>query len=316
MRRVLCSAVMVCCVVSGVLAEMKNIKFSGTFDIQYRSGDSYKAAGDDRFIINDLYLQAKTEINENVEGLLKLDGADLAKETTNSTHKYVEEAQIIFKNVLSLPMTVVFGKDEMPYGQDYDKSLYDPLVHQLEIDKVWGLNGTYKLCKNYSIAAGIWEQSTTVDLPIHKSYTARLKCSPVPMLKAEASFANIAVLNGKDEKRFNAGAIVNVGDVLIHGEYNGFNDNFKTIAGYTLGKNPSLISFGIDYKINDMWKLKARHEILDDDITTDTIEGAYQFGIGYKIGESAALMVEFRNMIGEGATKDLKDVTVGVKVSY
>jgi len=71
---------------------------------------------------------------------------------------------------------------------------------------------------------------------------------------------------------------------------------------------------GVDYTATDRWKVKARYEKYDDDDSaTDTIEGAYVVGADYKLGENTALMIEYRNVMGEGTEKDKTDIGIGIK---
>jgi hypothetical protein len=294
-------------------------KVSGSFDIQYRYGDTFKSAGDDGFKIEELYLQVKAELGEGVAGLLKLDGADMNK--GKPSHKYVEEAQIIVKNVGGSPLTIVFGKDEMPFGQDYDSFQFDSLVHEFEIDKVWGLNCGYKIDGLGKVEAAVWEQDFTGTVSIYENITARLTVKAVENLTAKISYAKLKnpATDGKDETRISIGAVYKYQGLVAHGEYTLQENPLKRIkADKGRGEKPNLITIGAEYSFSDLpWKVKARYEIYDDDDSAkDTIEGAYVIGVDYKLGKKTKLMVEYQNVLGEGAEEDKADIGVGVKAKF
>lgn len=134
------------------MALAADVTLGGIYDIQHGTGESYKASGQDRFVINALYLKVKAGLSENVESIFIIDGAVLAKETTDASHKYI---------------------------QNYDKTLFDPLMCSLEIDRVWGLNAGYEICDSAKLEAGVWEQNCTGDVSIYENYTARLVLTPM-----------------------------------------------------------------------------------------------------------------------------------------
>ncbi|MBA3065004.1 porin [bacterium] len=301
----------------GRLKFAEDASIGGIYDIQYRSGDSYKATGGDKFDVSALYLTVMKNLDKNIDSKLIIDGADLASETaTQPSHKYVEEAQIIIRNIAELPLTVVFGKDEMPFGQDYDKSLFDSLIHSLEIDKVWGLNAGYKFNDMFKLEAAVWEQAGNTDIGISENYTTRLSLSPMDKLAVEISFANIEQLAAKDESRVSAGVVYNLPAIVLYGEYVGLDNPVTTLEGYALGENPTLSCIGVDVPITAVWKIKARYESVDDDSNADTISGVFQTGVDYVIGKNTTLMIEYQNILGEGSVQDVRDISVGIIATF
>jgi len=305
-------AVLIC--VAGISADDATV--GGLYDIQYRKGDSYRACGGDKFVINALYFTVQKKLEENVATKFIIDGADMAKESTNASHKYIEEAQIIIKNVAQLPITVVFGKDEMPFGQDYDKSLFDPLVHGIEIDRVWGLNAGYKVNSLIKLEAGVWEVDGSTNIGISENYTARLTLSLLDNFTVKISFANIERRDAKDESRVGAGIVYTLGKTVLHGEYVGFDNPVDIYGGFAVGEKPTLIGGGADVFLTDTWKVKARYEMVDDDSPTDTFTGLIHTGIDYKIAEKTSLMLEYQKEIGEGANQDVENISVGIIASF
>ncbi|MCK4821042.1 hypothetical protein KA005_35080, partial [bacterium] len=144
MKKVLATAGLFFCMTAPAMAG--DVKISGSVELQYRkSSDKLASEGDDEIKAEELYIKVEKEVADNISAMIKLDGADMDGGKQSSTHKYIEEAQVIFKNVADQPLTVIFGKDEMPFGQDYEKFMLSSRTHSFEIDKVWGLHGIYKI---------------------------------------------------------------------------------------------------------------------------------------------------------------------------
>ncbi len=84
-----------------------DVKVSGVVEIQYRnSSDKYEAEGDDKVKAEGLKIKVKKEIADNVEAMIKLDGADMANGKQKDTHKYVDEAIVTFNKIGGAPLKV------------------------------------------------------------------------------------------------------------------------------------------------------------------------------------------------------------------
>lgn len=134
-------------------------KASGDLELFYENSDEVVGNEDsDQFITNQLYLTIDGLFDGGLSARLKLDGADIVSSDGGEvTESIVEEANFTIENIGGSPVTLVFGKDEMPYGLDYDKYLNDPIVHAFEIDKVWGFHGIVKLTNIGNVAAGLYQ---------------------------------------------------------------------------------------------------------------------------------------------------------------
>lgn len=327
MKKVLTLFALIFCIAAPAHAD--DVKVSGAVEIQYRSSsDKYKDKGDDKFQPEELYLQVSRELDTNIEGLLKLDGADMNKGT--ASHKYVEEAQIIFKNIGGAPVTIIAGKDEMPFGQDYEKFLLSSLTHEFEIDKVWGLHGVGKIGGFGSIAAAVFQRdpSDNADVALTDSYTAKVKMNKlVKNLSVEASYAkkgndDLNNPTGEDEKRMSVAAKFSVAGLTLHAEHTAFT-NYE----YIDKAEPTVTQVGADYKAGD-FLLKVRHEIIDcDDLggvaaagKFDAQENQSAAGVSYFITPKAFITLEYEVVKYDtdlDPTKDdTKEVLLGAKVKF
>lgn len=284
-----------------------DLKITGAVEVQYRvSSDRYEAEGDDKIRPEELYVTVKDEIADDVEALIKLDGADMNNTTGNkSTHKVVEEAQVIFRNVAHQPLTLVFGKDEMPFGQDYERFLFSTITHNLEIDKVWGLHGIYDISGFGSVAAAVFERApdyndideeyVNPDTGLTDSFAVKIKVDKLAEgLSIEASYATIGrdetVLAEEDESRLSVGAVMKIADLTLHAEYT----DLKSY-GHADGNDPSVTQFGADYKMGG-WLLKAWHEIVSDSVDAGVIKGIEDqtaVGLSYYFTEKVFVVLEW-----------------------
>lgn len=326
MKKVLTILGLIFCIAGPVHAD--DVKMSGAVEIQYRSSsDKYKNNGGDQFQPNELYLQVSRELDKNIIGLIKLDGADM--NTGSASHKYVEEAQVIFKDIGSSPVTIVAGKDEMPFGQDYEQFLFNSLTHEFEIDKVWGLHGIAKIGGFGSFAAAVFQRDPAdkKDVALTDSYTASLKMDKlVNHLSVEASYAKIGkddlVVTEEDEKRLSVGAKFSIAGLTLHAEHTAFTNYNNTDKA-----DPSVTQVGADYRIGD-FLIKARHEAIDnDDLGGLTATGKFDaqdsqsaVGVSYYITPKAFIALEYETVKYDtnlDPTKDdTKEVLLGAVVKY
>lgn len=330
MKKGLLALGLVICMAAPATAGGGDVKVSGAVEVHYRrSSDLYAGKGDDKIQPEELYIQVSKEVADNVETLIKLDGADMNNKTgSSSTHKVIEEAQVIFKNVGNQPLILIFGKDEMPFGQDYEKFLLSSRTHGFEIDKVWGVHGIYKIEGLGSIAAALFERAPEYDntlgvqeyvdpdTGLTDSFTAKITLDKmVDNLSVEASYASTgrdeAVGTEVDEDRFSVGAKFNLADLTIHGEYTSFSD-YKHAANSDL----EVIQVGADYKIGN-WLLKVRHEMSDDDVDNNNDEeNRTAVGISYYFNKNALLTAELEKITYDGTKDDVSQTLIGAAVKF
>ena len=303
-----------------------DVKVSGVVEIQYRnSSDKYKADGDDTVRAEELYIKVKKEVADNVEAMIKLDGADIANGKQKDTHKYVDEAIVSFNKVGGAPLKVVFGKTEMPFGQDYEKFLLASATHSFEVKRVWGLLAAYKVDGFGSIEAGTFKRdpfynlsSQSYDKPetsMTDSYAVKLKVNDlVQNLSIEVSHAKIgkddASLTEEDESRTSVAAKFKINNFGIHTEYTTFDDK-----GHTADAELDVIQIGVDYKLGD-WLLKARHETSDDDVDNTSEETRSAVGASYYISPKAFITAEWETTSYDGSKDDVDELLAGVKFKF
>ena len=303
-----------------------DVKVSGVVEIQYRnSSDKYESSGDDTVRAEELYIKVKKEIADNVEAMIKLDGADMANGKEKDTHKYVDEAHVTFKEVGGAPLKLVFGKGEMDFGQDYEKFLLASATHKFEVKKVWGLKGVYKVDGIGSISAAVFERGPTFnndsgvygehDTGITDSFAVKLKLNNlVENLSVEVSHAKIgkddASLTEDDESRTSVAAKYNINNFGIHAEYTTFDDK-----GHTADAELDVIQVGVDYKLGD-WLLKARHETSDDDVDNTSEETRSAVGASYYISPKAFITAEWETTSYDGSKDDVDEFLAGVKFKF
>jgi hypothetical protein len=296
----------------------EGVKISGAVEIHYRySDDLYSAEGDDRLRPEELYVRIQKEIAKDIFGMIQFDGADLVNDDKLAEDDAIEEAQVFFKNVLGSPLTLIFGKDEMPFGQDYEKFLISSETHGFEIDKVWGFHAVYKIENFGSIAGAFFKRGTSEDTGLFESYTAKIKANKlVDNLSIEASYASTgeddSVPAEVDEDRFSVGGVYKlpfVPGLTVHAEYTTLTD-----FSNTSNRDLDVVQIGADYRI-DKWLLKVRNEFIDDDNPNEE-ENILGIGISYYFIPSAFATVEYENVDFEGATSSTDEILVGAKFKY
>jgi len=327
MKKIVLTAALVFCMSATAMAE-DDVKISGSVEIQYRSSsDKYKRTGNDEIKAEELYIKIEKEVAENVYAMIKLDGADIDGGKQSSTHKYIEEAQAIFKNVAHAPLTIIFGKDEMPFGQDYEKFLISSRTHGFEIDKVWGLHGIYKIDGFGSTAAASFERAPAYDTASQKyvkpntgltdSIALKLKADKlIKNLSIEASYATIgkddSVAAEENESRISIAGKYKMGNLGLHGEYTTFSD-----MGHVKGSDLAVIQVGADYKV-DSWLLKARHEISDNNVDNDGSEvNRTVVGVSHYFSKKAFVALEWERVSYDGGgIDDLDELLLGAHFKY
>ncbi|MDH3974247.1 MAG: porin [Deltaproteobacteria bacterium] len=328
-------AVMICSFATPAIAE-DGVVVSGAVEIQYRSSDDYYddnapaeypsidhngETGGDVIIPEELYLQVSKKIDEGVEVLLKLDGADMDRYDDNARDdsKYVEEAQIIFSELGLDGLSIVAGKDEMPFGQDYEQFLLNSETHKLEIDKVWGLHAIYNFKGLGSIAAAVFERDRIANTKVQDSYAAKATLDQlVKNLSVQVSMARIGKDVGaappgeKDESRLSGGAVFKWGDFTFHGERTIIIDHDHE-KDYDL----DVTQVGADFKLKD-FLIKVRQEVIDDenpDPTEDRQELKLAGGVNYYFSDKTFVAAEIEFTKWDIAD-DSEEVLLGVKFLF
>ncbi|OVE74958.1 hypothetical protein BVX97_05820 [bacterium E08(2017)] len=281
---------------------------------------------DSKIKANELYLSFDGKFDNDISSKVKLDGADIVSSDGKTvTEKIVEEANFTFKNVGGTPVTLILGKDEMPFGQDYDKMLSDPLVHNFEIDKVWGVNSSVAIAGVGSIGAATYYHRNSADGRVEAdnaagdNYAVRLKADKLiknialSVSMAQESYASTSVTaddgtttatTKDDETRIGAAALVTLDSANIALEYVGF-ENRKGKVDY----NPGLVSLAADVKVTDTVKLHGKYEKILEDSADDVEEDFYAVGIEIAAADGLAVFVEYLNY-NSSDLKDASDLSV------
>lgn len=292
------------------------IKVSGDLELYYENSSDIKSQNyvdgdtqdDDQFKTQQLYLTIDGKFESNMTARLKLDGADIVSSDGKTvTEKIVEEANFTLKNIGGSPVTLVFGKDEMPFGLDYDKHLTDPLQHNFEIDKVWGVHVITNLNDQHKIAVALYENRNSTkkdENELTSNYTARYNASIAENLDIELSFGQeqyeTEISGLDDEKRYNAGLVYKFKSSSVYFEYTAFQSRNGS------NRDPSLVSLGLEHKM-DKHNVWGRIEIVDaDEAAGEKVEeNFYTIGYAYNAEKSYTLSAEFANF----STADYKDAS-------
>jgi hypothetical protein len=331
LTRAVVIVVMLCMVVSMSNAEEGVPELSVKADLELFYEQSDDVAGDeddDKFKSNQLYIEVLGKFDNDLEAKVKMDFADVVSSDNKLvTEKVVEEANFTAKHVSGSPFTLVFGKDEMPFGLDYDKGLNDSITHQFEIDKVWGFHGIVDIDGVGSIAAATYQHRHTDDDEIEASnetsdnFTGRLTVDKlVKNLAVKVSGASekytdieeidedtgVASMSEKDDElRWGVGAIYKVKGIgNVNAEYVAF-ESLKGIPDY----DPDLITLGVEYEVADKTAVWGRYEVIGDDTSDDVETDFWTVGIKHSLAKNFTLMVEYSNF-NSANLKDAKDLKV------
>ncbi len=325
---------MVLCMAVGMsrAAEEKKgpaLSVKANLELFYESSKDIGGTGDDgKFKSNQLYLEIDGKFEKDLSAKLKLDGADIeSRDGKTVSAKAIEEANFTAKHIGGSVVTLVFGKDEMPFGLDYDKYLNDSIAHQFEIDKVWGLHGIVDIPCVGNIAAASYQHRHSDEDEIMASnetgdnYTAKLtidkliKNLTVKVSAATESYTDTSTTDDDtgvttvtamdDESRWGAGAVYKIkGAGNINVEYIAFS-SLKGSPDY----DPSLITLGVQCDAIAKTAIWGRLEIIEEDTTDDVETEFWSTGIKYSPTKNYALMLEYSNF-NSNNMKDAKDLKV------
>jgi hypothetical protein len=279
------------------------LKVSSDLELFYeRSKDIGGVDNDDQFKTNGLYFCFDGSFENNMSAKLKVDGSDMvSKDGDLVTENFIEEANFSLNHLGGSPLTLIFGKDEMPFGQDYDKHLTDPITNKFEIDKVWALHAILDLNNFGNLAAALYERRSD-DYEITDNFAIRLTMNKlVEGLSCEVSTAFESYPEDmEDEIRYSLGAYYDFPMGLnLNFEYTAF-ANRKGVDAY----DPSLITFGVEYTIAPVM-LYTRIEHLDADGLDDVEEFFFMAGVSYDVAPKFTISLEGSNF----NTSDLSDAS-------
>ena len=289
-----------------------DVKISGAVEVQYlRSSDTLAAKGGDEVKPEEIYITIDKEVSETTALRIKLDGADMNKST--HSHKMVEEAYIEFKNILGQPLSLIYGKDEMPFGQDYEKFFISSRTHGFEIDKVWGFHAIYKVDGLGKVSAAVFERDTTKDVAMTESFAAEVKADKLSSdFSIEASYAKRGKEEGaaeEDETRYSVGAVYKVGALTLHAEHTGFSD-----YDFTKGRDLDVTLVGVDYKVGKALAM-VRYEASDDSVAGNEDE-RIAYGLSYKLDKNTTAAVEYQTTSYDSASPEEDIFLLGAKVKF
>lgn len=331
--------IVVVCAAAGVFSSaiaqdegLPKITVRADLELFYELSDDTSGVGDsDKFRSNQFYLDFRGDFEKNMAARVMLDGADIVGSDGRAvTEKIVEEANFTMKDLCGTPFTLVFGKDEMPFGTDYDNYLNDSISHQLEIDKVWGFHGICAIPKVGNIAAatyqhrhslGAGEARISSDNQIGDNYSAKLTVDqPLDILSlqvsgASESYSDLSVTDDtgatstveKDsETRIGAGFVLKCPKrpANLNVEYISFS-NKGGVPGY----DPGLLTVGVECQIVDKYTAWARYEVIDEDADEAVETDFWSVGIIYEAAKGYKLLVEYSNF-NTGNMSDAADLKV------
>lgn len=329
MKKITPALVMVAILAATTITYAAEMEFKSSADLElfYELSNDVKGIDEnDQLKSNQLYFQVDGVSEDGYEATLKLDGADIVSSDNKVvTEKIVEEANFTVKNVGGAPIDVCFGKDEQPFGMDYDKYLNDSITHLFEIDKVWGINATVKL-DFMTIAAGTYEHRhsapsanqtlLTADNNMGDNFTAKISSKKIAKILtvcisgANESYADVSTTDSvtglttttakDDETRLGAGFILECPKSIgnINAEY----VSFQNMTG-TKDYNPGLLTLGLEYKACEKFTLWGRYEIIEKDTTTDVETDFWSIGVMYSPITNYTFLVEYSNF----NSSDFKD---------
>ena len=283
---------------------------------------------DDKFKSNQLYLDFVGKFDDGLAGKLKLDAADIVSSDGKVvTEKVVEEANFSARNIGGSPLTLIFGKDEMPFGLDYDKYLNDSIAHQFEIDKVWGFHGIGAIPGVGNIAAAAYQHRHAEDEEMEPTnetgdnYCAKLTIDKlcenltVKISGASESYVDVettdeitgvtSISAKDDETRWGVGAIYKIDGIgNVNVEYIAFN-SLKGTPDY----DPDLVTLGIQCNVIENTAIWGRYEIIGEDTPDDVETGFWSAGVKHSLLKDFYLLLEYSNF-NSGDMKDAKDLKV------
>ncbi len=341
-------------VLAGITAmaedEKPEIKVAADLELFYELSDEIGGVGDDdEFEARQLYVKFDGKFGNDYSARVVLDGADVVgRDGKTVSEDIIEEANFLVKNIGESGIDIAFGKDEQPFGQDYDKYLSDALVHNLEVDKVWGVIarapffrlgrihvGTYQH-RHSGADSKVGETLESSDKELGDSYAAQIKMDNLTdSLLAQVScgseaYSDIITTNGttarEDESRVSVGCLYLLGNEdevkgNINAEYTGFK-NRKGMDGY----DPCLVSVGGQYDVAEKITVWVRYERILEDSDIDVEKDFYGAGIIYRPSKGYQLLVEYANFntsnlsdasdleVADGAIED--SVKLGVKATF
>lgn len=312
--------------------DLPKITVEANLELFYELSDDISGEGDnDKFKSNQLYLDFQGEFDNNMAARLLLDGADIVSADGKVvTEKVVEEANFTMKEICGSPITLVFGKDEMPFGLDYDEYLNDSLAHQFELDKVWGFHGMCDIPDVGNIAAATYqhrhslgegETRLSADNEVGDNYSAKLtidQMTDVLVLNISGgseTYSDLSVMDDTgavatevrdDETRVGAGLIVKcpVRPANVNVEYIAFSNK-----GGDPGYDPGLLTLGVEGRISDKWTTWVRYEMIDEDTDEAVETDLWTVGVVYEAAKGYKLLVEYSNFNSANMT-DATDLVV------
>lgn len=288
-------------------------KASGDLELFYENSDEVVGNEDsDQFITNQLYLTIDGLFDGGLSARLKLDGADIVSSDGGEvTESIVEEANFTIENIGGSPVTLVFGKDEMPYGLDYDKYLNDPIVHAFEIDKVWGFHGIVKLTNIGNVAAGLYQhRNGSGENQIGDNVSVRLMADKLlESLSFEVSYAREEYIDAagvaEDQTKYSLGMVFKFMEgANFNLEYNAI-QNLKGVTDY----DPALLSVGLEGRVGSNLRLYGRYEKIIEDTASDVEENFFALGVSYIPTKNYTISLEYSNF-SSANLKDAADLMV------
>lgn len=201
-----------------------------------------------KFNTTDADVNVKAVIDENTSAFIKLDVDDIEGGAVSET-ALLEEIFLTFKNINGLPLAAKVGKQEVPFGLDYDLGISDPYthgssgdsylnsVHDLygsdsadkvdhfgEVDNKFGITlSSSPIDDKHEIEFCVFQNARGVDSTEEdaqpedngfQSYAVRVTSSRLENLKAEVSYISMHQEGANSASRVDNTRAVSVGAVF------------------------------------------------------------------------------------------------------
>jgi len=293
------------------------VEVSGVIVLQHIiSSDLYEDKGDDSTDAYKIYINFDKEVADGINTHITVNADKFGSDAA------LEEAVISFSDVAGADTTIMAGKMEVPWGQDYSQFISGTVTHHLELDKHWGIAGQFGIEGFGSVTAGFVQADPTEErnTKLTETYAVKVKADKiVENLSVEASMAKIGKdkdsdvgggddlalefapgfeidihagdligVESNDETRMSIGAKYAMGDATVAAEYSKIDD----LAGIEETElKVTLIS--ADYKIGNIL-LKANYEDIKAEAGGDDFAEAKltMFGANYEFADGVYATIE------------------------
>lgn len=292
------------------------------------------------FRTSDVDLDIRVDMTSDAYLFIKLDTDDLLFDDgmTKDGRDLLEEVNFTWKNVRGSNWTIILGKDEMPFGNDFDKVISDPYTHNdgtgsyLGTNYVDGDNVISNPHARSSVAtfSHPGEIDNVFGVQAHYAYKDLAKLELAVFQNADlddqGSRMGMHEDNSEDSMLFRSGA-VRVWLMPVEGlkmqlsfanQHMDYMDD-DTQAGRGGDEDKYALSFGANYKMKDLplefygEYIHGWNQAYVDDFDTNTLQLGVVWGVTEKIDlvlDGEWLQLDNDNIVG-GDDEDFYRVAIG-----